>query len=124
MSRTKWMRLTVRDLADVVRWAGEQQARHIGDFRYRVINGHESVSFRLVPDYGIQVGTRDIVVVCHVRRRALSRIADVARWNIASAAAGLRNVIAGWGVRRARREAAPRGRSADVYPFPLARRLG
>jgi hypothetical protein len=67
MQRTKWMRLTMRDLGDVIRWAGAQQAREIGEFRYRVINGREIVSFRLVPNYAIQIGARDIVVVAHVR---------------------------------------------------------
>lgn len=77
MHRTKWVRLIVRDLGDAIRWANLQQARHIGDFRYRMINGHESVSFRLYPEYAIQIGTRDIVVVCHV---APSRWHHLARW--------------------------------------------
>ena len=67
MQRTKWMRLAMRDLGDVIRWAGAQQAREIGEFRYRVVNGREIVSFRLVPNYAIQIGARDIVVVAHVR---------------------------------------------------------
>lgn len=70
------MRLLVRDPADILRWAGAQRARHLGDFRHRVIGGREVVSFRLVPDYAIQIGTREIVVVAHVlpsrRRRALT----------------------------------------------------
>src|SRR2546430_12425048 len=69
MQRTKWMRLAVRDLGDVIRWAGAQQAREIGEFRYRVVNDREIVSFRLVPNYAIQIGVRDIVVVAHVRAR-------------------------------------------------------
>src|SRR5260370_30729791 len=67
MQRTKWMRLAMRDLGDVIRWAGAQQAREIGGFRYRVINGREIVSFRLVPNYAIEIGAREIVVVVHVR---------------------------------------------------------
>ncbi len=67
MTRTKWMRLVVRDPADILRWAGAQQARHLSDFRYRVIAGREVVSFRLTPGYAIRIGTRDIVVVAHVR---------------------------------------------------------
>ena len=67
MQRTKWMRLAMRDLGDVIRWAGAQQAREIGEFRYRVINGREIVSFRLVPNYAIQIGAREIVVVAYVR---------------------------------------------------------
>jgi hypothetical protein len=67
MTRTKWMRLMVRDPADILRWAGQQHARHLGDFRHRVIRGRETVSFRLVPDYQIQIGTHEIMVVAHVR---------------------------------------------------------
>src|SRR5712672_3695438 len=44
MNRTKWMRLAVRDLGDVIRWAGAQNAREIGEFRYRVVNGREIVA--------------------------------------------------------------------------------
>lgn len=76
MTRTKWMRLIVRDLSDVVRWASRQNARQIDEFRYRLVNGHESVSFRLVPAYPIEVGTRDIVVICHVRVAAWRYVAD------------------------------------------------
>ncbi len=72
MGRTKWVRLLVSDLADAVRWAGQQNARQLSDFRYRVVNGRESVSFRMIPNYPIQIGTRDIVVVCHVRPRGWS----------------------------------------------------
>ena len=70
MTRTKWMRLMVRDPADILRWAGQQRARHLTDFRHRVIGGREIVSFRLVPDYAIQIGTREIMVVAHVRPTA------------------------------------------------------
>jgi hypothetical protein len=71
MTRTKWMRLLVRDLGDVIRWAGAQNARSIGEFRYRVINGREIVTFRLVPQYAIRIGARDIIVVAHVRPKGL-----------------------------------------------------
>jgi hypothetical protein len=67
MNRTKWMRLKVRNLSEVVRWAGDQNARHIDNFRYRVLHGRESVSFRMIPNYAIEVGTTEIVVVCQVR---------------------------------------------------------
>lgn len=67
MNRTKWMRLSVRDLGDVIRWAGAQNAREIGEFRYRVVNGREIVSFRLVPRYAIDVGAREIIVVAYAR---------------------------------------------------------
>src|SRR5665213_3232411 len=76
MTRTKWMRLTVRDPADILRWAGAQQARQLSDFRYRMIGGREIVSFRLTPNYAIQIGTREIMVVAHVQPRL---------WNVLAA---------------------------------------
>jgi len=85
MNRTKWMRLSVRDLGDVIRWAGAQNAREIGEFRYRVVNGREIVSFRLVPRYPIDIGAREIIVVAYARMlgwrarlRDFRRIAGVA----------------------------------------------
>ena len=85
MNRTKWMRLSVRDLGDVIRWAGAQNAREIGDFRYRVVNGREIVSFRLVPRYAIDIGAREIIVLAYARAigwrawmRDLRRIAGTA----------------------------------------------
>jgi hypothetical protein len=76
MTRTKWMRLVVRDLADVLRWAEQQHARQIDAFRYRVIGGREAVSFRLVPRYPIRIGAPYVVVVAIARgtvRQALAR---------------------------------------------------
>src|ERR1700682_4300682 len=67
MNRTKWMRLAVRDLGDVIRWAGAQNGREIGEFRYRVVNGREIVSFRLVPRYAIDIGAREIIVLAYAR---------------------------------------------------------
>ena len=67
MNRTKWMRLSVRDLGDVIRWAGAQNAREISEFRYRVVNGREIVSFRLVPRYAIDIGAREIVVLAYAQ---------------------------------------------------------
>src|SRR5258708_23703468 len=67
MNRTKWMRLSVRDLGDVIRWAGAQNAREIGEFRYRVVNGREIVSFRLVPRYAIDIGAREIIALPYAR---------------------------------------------------------
>jgi len=69
MNRTKWMRLGVRDPADIMRWAAAQNTRHLDEFRYRVIHGREFVSFRMIPRYAIQIGTSDIVVVAHVKPR-------------------------------------------------------
>jgi hypothetical protein len=75
MTRTKWMRLLVRDPADLLRWVGEQQARHLSGFRHRVIGGRETFSFRMIPGYAIEVGAREIVVVCHVKKRDWRRVA-------------------------------------------------
>ena len=88
MNRTKWMRLLVRDPADILRWAGAQQARHLGDFRYRMIGGRETVSFRLTPNYAIQIGTREIMVVAHVRPPLRARI-------LATAGRAVKSVYAG-----------------------------
>jgi hypothetical protein len=74
MTRTKWMRLGVRDLADILRWAGEQNIRHLDNFRHRVIHGREFVSFRMVPRYAIEIGTADIIVVAHVYAGAGQRL--------------------------------------------------
>src|SRR5215472_16331901 len=78
MNRTKWMRLGVRDPADIMRWAAAQNASHLDEFHYRVIRGREFVSFRMIPRYAIQIGTSDIVVVAHVtpcRRQVLAAAA-------------------------------------------------
>ena len=81
MTRTKWMRLKVRDLSEAVRWASAQNARDILDMRYRVIRRRETLSFRMVPNYQIKVGTREIVVVCHVRASAATFVANrLAAW--------------------------------------------
>ena len=86
MNRTKWMRLAVRDLGDVIRWAGAQNAREIGEFRYRVVNGREMVSFRLVPRYAIDIGAREIIVLAYARVTGWrTRLRDLRR--IAGAAA-------------------------------------
>ena len=103
-NRTKWMRLAVRDLGDVIRWAGAQNAREIGDFRYRVVNGREIVSFRLVPRYAIDIGAREIIVLAYARaigRRAWMR--DLRR-------------IAGAAMRRARQKLG----GAAAAPSPAA----
>jgi hypothetical protein len=78
MMRTKWMRLGVRDPADILRWASAQDTRQLDDFRYRVIHGREFVSFRMVPRYRVQIGTSDIIVVAHVKPRRRQRLFVVA----------------------------------------------
>jgi len=78
MMRTKWMRLGVRDPADILRWASAQDTRQLDDFRYRVIHGREFVSFRMVPRYRVQIGTSDIIVVAHVKPGRRQRLAAAA----------------------------------------------
>jgi hypothetical protein len=120
MTRTKWMRLIVRDLSEVVRWASRQNARQIDDFRYRIVNGHESVSFRLVPAYPIEVGTRDIVVVCHVRigvwRFVSDRVARTLRRLGFRLSAAIASHSAG-----APKAAAAVARKAEIHRLPWVR---
>ena len=116
MTRTKWLRLAVKDPADVLRWAGMQNTRRLDDFRHRVIHGREFVSFRLVPRYRVEIGTSDIVVMAHVTASARQRMA--------AAVAGLRRKAAAAG-RIADAMAALRPRvapphSAEVYAFAAA----
>lgn len=91
--RTKWMRLGVGELADVLRWAGAQDARRLDGFRHRVIHGREFVSFRLVPRYRVEIGSRDIIVVAHVQASARQKVgatlARVWRWSLHRIAAAL-----------------------------------
>ena len=75
MTRTKWMRLVVRDPGDVLRWASQESAHQLDRFRYRVIGGREFISFRMVPRYAIEIGTREIIVVACVQGRAPRRLA-------------------------------------------------
>ena len=93
MMRTKWMRLGVRDPADILRWASAQDTRQLDDFRYRVIHGREFVSFRMVPRYRVQIGTNDIIVVAHVkpgrRQRLAAAAATLAQKVIARVAAAI-----------------------------------
>ena len=85
MMRTKWMRLGVRDPADILRWASAQNTRQLDDFRYRVIHGREFVSFRMVPRYRIQIGTGDIIVVAHVKPTRRQRLtAALAKFGLAA----------------------------------------
>lgn len=95
MTRTKWMRLIVRDPADILRWAGQQRARHLSDFRHRVIGGREIVSFHFVPDYRIQIGTREIVVVAHVRPSTRQVVVTLMRQAASRGASLVRSAYAG-----------------------------
>jgi len=122
MTRVKWMRLVVREPADVLRWASEENARRLDEFRYRMIGGREFVSFRMVPRYPIEIGTREIVVVACARGRATQRLAYAlrsARHRLAQAG----TAAFAWLVapRQERSTLAPR--SAELHQLP-ARRLG
>jgi hypothetical protein len=118
MTRTKWLRLGVRDPADILRWAGEQNTRQLDDFRYRMIHGREFVSFRMVPRYAIEIGTPDIIVVAHVHAGRLQRLAAATR------AIGRRCLRRAVSVIEALnpRAALPRPvRTAELYDLPIAR---
>ena len=118
MTRTKWMRLVVRDSADVLRWASQQNARQLDEFRYRVIAGREFVSFRLVPRYSIQIGTSDIIVVAHARGGVAHRLGSglrLAARRIVRAAARMTAWLAA-----PRPMQAPH--TADLYRFPPPQR--
>ncbi|HTZ36629.1 MAG TPA: hypothetical protein VMB84_11430 [Stellaceae bacterium] len=120
MMRTKWLRLAVRDPGDILRWAGEQDARRLDDFRHRVIRGREFVSFRLVPRYPIEIGTSDIIVVAHVvdtrRRRAARAAASLCRHGLEAAGAILAAIPA-------RPALAPAAAAALRPPAPARRSL-
>jgi hypothetical protein len=123
MTRTKWMRLVVRDPADVLRWAAEENARHLDEFRYRMIGGREYVSFRMVPRYSIDVGTREIIVVACARGRTAQRMKRVTHAVFQRLASRLQNAI-GWFF-EARAEATPDVpvRTAQLHQLP-SRRAG
>ena len=115
MTRTKWMRLAVKDPADILRWAGAQDTRQLDEFRHRMIHGREFVSFRMVPRYRVEIGTSDIIVVAHVaataRQRLLAAIGGFGRKTarrITSAIAALRPPVAS-------------PHSAELYAFAPAR---
>jgi hypothetical protein len=108
MTRTKWMRLIVRDPADVLRWANEESARQLDAFRYRVMGGREFVSFRMVPRYPIDIGTREIMVVACARGRAPRRLALALR-SLASRVVGRSRAALAWVV-------APRAASPALAP--------
>ena len=95
MTRTKWMRLMVRDPADILRWAGQQRVRHLADFRHRVIGGREVVSFRLVPNYRIEIGTHEIMVVAHVRPATRQLVINRMRLAASRGASLMRSAYAG-----------------------------
>lgn len=115
MARTKWMRLAVKDPADVLRGPAAQDTRRLDEFRHRVIHGREFVSFRLVPRYRVEIGTTDIIVMAHVTSTIPQRVI--------AAIAGLRRTtahrIAG-AVASLRPRMVPRRRTARLCAFAVA----
>jgi hypothetical protein len=118
MMRTKWMRLGVRDPADILRWAGAQSTRQLDDFRYRIIHGREFVSFRMVPRYRVEIGTSDIIIVAHVMPNARQRVAAAVFGMVRSAA---RRASAAAASLRSRRIVPAPAHSAELYDFAPAR---
>jgi hypothetical protein len=118
MTRTKWMRLGVRDLADILRWVSMQDARELDDFRYRVIRGREFVSFRMVPRYAIQIGTSDIIVIAHVKPGRLQRLDAAVAGFCRSSARWVSTVVTA--LRPAVVSPLP-VRTAELYQFALSR---
>jgi hypothetical protein len=119
MTRTKWMRLGVRDPADILRWAGEQNARNLDEFRYRLIRGREFISFRMVPRYAIQIGTNDIIVVAHVYHTRRQRLAAAARLLYGRVTRRIRRMIGTFAPRSAEPAV---GHTAELYQLPAPRR--
>jgi hypothetical protein len=123
MTRTKWMRLVVREPADVLRWASQENARQLDEFRYRVIAGREFVSFRMVPRYPIDIGTREIIVVACARGRAPRRLAIALAEASSRLADGVRAIFDWLVAPRAPNAPASLPRTAELHQLP-ARRLG
>jgi hypothetical protein len=119
MTRTKWMRLVVRDTADVLRWASQEDARQLDDFRYRVIGGLEFVSFRMVPRYAIDIGTREIVVVACARGSAQHRLIVVTRRACRRLGRGVAAALAWLTAPRPQRLADAPARGGELCHLPL-----
>jgi hypothetical protein len=119
MTRTKWLRLGVREPGDILRWAGAQNTRQLDEFRYRVVRGKEYVSFRMVPRYPIEIGTTEIVVVAYVKSQARQRL-------IAAGTAHCRAMagrIAAWLAALKPRAVTPApSQTAELYQFAPIRR--
>jgi hypothetical protein len=119
MTRTKWLRLGVREPGDILRWAGAQSTRQLDEFRYRVIRGREYVSFRMVPRYPIEIGTNEIVVVAYVKPRARQLL-------FATGAARCRTMVQGvsaWLSAFKPQSAVSRpSQTAELYQFAALRR--
>jgi hypothetical protein len=119
MTRTKWMRLVVHDSADVLRWASQESARQLDEFRYRVIGGREFVSFRMVPRYAIDIGTREIVVVACARGSAARRFTLAVRKAGRRLRRGARAAFARLIAPRSPQLAPATARIGEVHHLPL-----
>lgn len=119
MTWTKWMRLVVHDSADVLRWASQESARQLDEFRYRVIGGREFVSFRMVPRYSIDIGTREIIVVACARGSASRRFALALRRVCRRLGRGASAALAWLVAPRAPSLDATPVRSAELHHLPL-----
>lgn len=119
MNRTKWMRLVVRESADVLRWASQESARQLDEFRYRVINGREFVSFRMVPRYAIQIGTCDIIVVACARGSTTRRLAIQLRKSGRRIGRGIAGAVSWLAAPRAPKAAPISARQAELHHLPL-----
>jgi hypothetical protein len=118
MTRTKWMRLVVRDPADVLRWASGENARQLDEFRYRLIGGREYISFRMVPRYSIDIGTREIIVVACARGGAAQRMKRAAQTPLRWFAGGMQAAIAWLFEGRSKTAAAVPIRTAQLHHLP------
>jgi|SRR5579862_4060728 len=119
MNRTKWMRLVVRESADVLRWASQESVRQLDEFRYRVINGREFVSFRMVPRYAIQIGTCDIIVVACARGSAPRRLAIQLRKSCRRAGRRIAGAVGWLTAPRAPKAVPVLARQAELHHLPL-----
>lgn len=119
MTRTKWMRLVVRDSADVLRWASQEDARQLDEFRYRVIGGREFVSFRMVPRYSIDIGTHEIVVVACARGSRPRRLALALRKTSRRFGRGVSAAFAWLVAPRSSNLSSAPVRSAELHHLPL-----
>jgi hypothetical protein len=123
MNRTKWMRLVVREPADILRWASQEDARQLDEFRYRVIGGREYVSFRLVPRYPIDIGTHDIIVVACARGRVSQRLARSAGLVLRRVSGGAASALAWLTAPRAVTMPIP-AHTAELHRLPSRRLSG
>ncbi len=106
-----------------LRWASQESARQLDEFRYRVIGGREFVSFRMVPRYSIDIGTREIIVVACARGSASRRFALALRRVCRRLGRGAAAALAWLVAPRAPSLDATPVRKRRAAPFAAARRV-